>query len=66
MASDGYHLFSFYCSDLGHKCPWSISGSDEERMLAEIKQHGQAEHSAISISEEDEQKIRRAIRKQAA
>ena len=66
MPSDGYHLFSFYCSDLGHNCPWSISSSDEERMLAEIKQHGQAKHNAISISEEDEQKIRRAIRKQAA
>ena len=51
---------------LGHNCPWSISGSNEERMLAEIKQHGQAKHNAISISEEDEQKIRRAIRKQAA
>ena len=66
MASDGYHLFSFHCSDLGHNCPWSISGSDEERMLAEIKQHGREKHSAISISEEDEQKIRRAIRRQAA
>jgi len=66
MASDGYHLFSFYCSDLGHNCAWSISGSDEERLLAEIKQHGQAKHNAISISDEDEQKIRRAIRKQAA
>ena len=66
MSSDGYHLFSFCCSDLGHDCPWRISGSDEERILAEVRQHGREKHKAISISEEDEPKIRRAIRRQAA
>jgi predicted small metal-binding protein len=57
---------TFRCSDLDQQCPWQISGNDEEQILEKIKQHGREKHNATSINEQDEEKIRRAIRRQAA
>lgn len=58
---------SFACADLGHpECSWQASGRNEEELLPKIEQHGREKHGIKTFDNQTREKIRGAIRPQAA
>jgi len=58
---------SFRCADVGHpECSWQASGRNEEELFPKIEQHGRDKHGIKTFDNQTREKIRGAIRPQAA
>ena len=62
----GNQRFNFRCADVGAKdCTWQTSGNSESEILSQAEQHARQAHN-MTMDENTRNKVRSAIRPQAA
>lgn len=62
----GNQKLSFRCADVGAKdCTWQTSGNSESEILSKAEQHARQAHN-MTMDENTRNKVRSAIRPQAA
>ena len=58
---------SFRCSDAGPaNCTWQTTGSSEQEIIPKIEQHGREAHNIQKMDDNMRDRVRKAIRDQAA
>jgi predicted small metal-binding protein len=58
---------AFRCADVGHKeCNWQVSGRSEDEIMLQIEHHGRERHSITNFDNDTRNRVRSAIREQAA
>jgi predicted small metal-binding protein len=64
--SSGSGDLSFSCSDLGKSCSWQTRGKSEDEILRNAERHGREQHGMTNFDESTRNKVRGAIRREAA
>jgi len=58
---------TFRCSDVGQaNCNWQAIGSSEQELMPKIEQHGREAHNIQRMDDNMRNRVREAIRDQAA
>ena len=58
---------SFRCKDVGFQnCPWETKGSNEDEIMRNAERHGREQHNLTDFDDNTRNKVRGAIRRQAA
>ena len=58
--------FSFRCSDVGQQCSWQTHGSNEDEVLNNVERHAREQHNMASLDDDTRNRVRGAIRREAA
>jgi predicted small metal-binding protein len=58
---------SLRCKDAGFQnCPWETRGSNEDEIMRNAERHGREQHNISNFDDDTRNKVRGAIRRQAA
>ena len=67
QSSGGSGKFSFRCADAGHSnCNWQTRGNSEDEVLRNVEPHAKQQHNISNFDDNTKNKVRSAIKREAA